>query len=151
MVGAVGVALGIEYDRSGIFTFLVPGVVGVIILFSSWVRMKYFHYLLEPFVSKHFFHIALQISHCSSDHSCYPGFKYTCCFFLPGLAVLGGGLFLFMILEQESNYQFVHSAWHISMAVAILFLLPQTTNETGKWNCNKEGNWNRFFVCCEAH
>ncbi len=37
MVGAVGVALGIEYDRSGVFTFLVPGVVGIIILFASWV------------------------------------------------------------------------------------------------------------------
>lgn len=40
MVGAVGVALGIEYDRSGIFTFLVPGVVGIIILFASWVSKK---------------------------------------------------------------------------------------------------------------
>ena len=38
MVGAVGVALGIEYDRTGIFTFLVPGVVGVIVLLASWVK-----------------------------------------------------------------------------------------------------------------
>ncbi len=37
MVGAVGVALGIEYDRTGIFTFLVPGAVGIFILFASWV------------------------------------------------------------------------------------------------------------------
>ena len=43
--------------------------------------------------------------------------------------MLAGGLFCFMILEQESNYQFVHSAWHISFAVAILFLLPQSPPE----------------------
>ena len=40
-----------------------------------------------------------------------------------------------MILEQESNYQFVHSAWHISMAVAILFLLPQTPPEEKDIQC----------------
>ena len=39
MVGAIGVALGIEYDRSGIFTFLVPGVIGILILFASWVKI----------------------------------------------------------------------------------------------------------------
>ena len=38
MVGAVGVALGIEYDRSGVFTFLIPGVVGLVIMFASWVN-----------------------------------------------------------------------------------------------------------------
>ncbi len=42
------------------------------------------------------------------------------------MAVLCGGLFCFLFLERESNYQFVHSAWQISMAVAILFLLPQS-------------------------
>ncbi len=105
MVGAVGVALGIEYDRSGVFTFLVPGVVGVLLLLASW------------------------ISKCSSDRDCYPGFKYACCFFLPGVAVLCGGLFCFLFLERESNYQFVHSAWQISMAVAILFLLPQSPGD----------------------
>jgi lipoprotein signal peptidase len=42
MVGAVGVALGIEYDRSGIFTFLVPGVIGIFILFAAWVRKNSF-------------------------------------------------------------------------------------------------------------
>ena len=37
MVGAVGVALAIEYDRTGVFTFLVPAVIGIFILISSWV------------------------------------------------------------------------------------------------------------------
>ena len=37
MVGAVGVALAIEYDRSGIFTFLVPGAIGIFVLIGAWV------------------------------------------------------------------------------------------------------------------
>jgi len=38
MVGAVGIALGIEYDRSGVFTFLIPGAAGIVILLAAWVR-----------------------------------------------------------------------------------------------------------------
>ena len=38
MVGAVGMALGIEYDRTGVLTFLVPGIIGIFILIGSWVR-----------------------------------------------------------------------------------------------------------------
>ena len=37
MVGAVGVALAIEYDRSGVFTFLVPGAIGILLLVGAWV------------------------------------------------------------------------------------------------------------------
>ena len=40
MVGAVGVALAIEYDRSGIFTFLVPGGIGILLLVGAWVRSR---------------------------------------------------------------------------------------------------------------
>ena len=39
MVGAVGVALAIEYDRTGVFTFLVPAVIGIFILIGSWVSV----------------------------------------------------------------------------------------------------------------
>lgn len=106
MVGAIGVAMAIEYDRTGVFTFLVPAVVGIFVLVSAW------------------------ITHCSSDRICYPGLKYACCFFLPGVATITGGLFMFVFLERETNYPFVHSAWHVSMAIAILFLLPKSPNES---------------------
>ena len=48
MVGAVGVALAIEYDRTGVFTFLVPAVIGIFILISSWVS-RYYLYLYIHF------------------------------------------------------------------------------------------------------
>jgi hypothetical protein len=76
--------------------------------------------------------IFFQVSHCSAERICYPGLKYTCCFFLPGVTVICGGLFCFVFLEKDSNYQFVHSTWHASMAVSILFLLPNTPAEKGK-------------------
>jgi hypothetical protein len=37
MVGAIGLALAIEYNRNGVFTFLVPAVMGFVILLASWV------------------------------------------------------------------------------------------------------------------
>ena len=45
------------------------------------------------------------------------------------MGVFCGGLFCFMVLEHAANYQFVHSAWQMSMAVAILFLLPQSAGD----------------------
>ena len=39
MVGAIGVAMAIEYDRTGVFTFLVPAVVGIFVLVSAWVSL----------------------------------------------------------------------------------------------------------------
>ena len=74
-------------------------------------------------------HFSFQITHCSSDRICYPGLKYACCFFLPGITTIFGGLFMFVFLERETNYQFVHSAWHVAMAVAILFLLPKSPQD----------------------
>ena len=52
-----------------------------------------------------------------------------------------------MILEHESNYQFVHSAWHISMAVAILFLLPQSPVDQGKSLLNSKNKTNICQIC----
>ena len=144
MVGAVGVALAIEYDRSGVFTFLVPGAIGILLLVGAWVRHKMLHWkekwiilIVNIIIQLWFSHWFMtdfstwQVARCTTDRTCFPGFKYTCCFFLPGIAVISGGLFCFVFLEQESNYQFVHSVWHVAMAVAIIFLLPQTPTEKG--------------------
>ena len=46
MVGAIGVALAIEYDRTGVFTFLVPAVVGIFVLLASWVSFGFDKFFL---------------------------------------------------------------------------------------------------------
>ena len=39
MAGAVGLSLAIEYNRTGIFTFMVPAAMGLVILLASWVSI----------------------------------------------------------------------------------------------------------------
>ena len=48
MVGAIGVAMAIEYDRTGVFTFLVPAVVGIFVLVSAWVSQIWIFILYDP-------------------------------------------------------------------------------------------------------
>lgn len=38
MAGAVGVALGVEYDQTGLWVFLIPVLSGSFIIMVSWVR-----------------------------------------------------------------------------------------------------------------
>ena len=57
-----------------------------------------------------------------------------------------GGLFMFVFLERETNYQFVHSAWHVSMALAILFLLPRSPlGDPGKGRSLNEFQFLGYF------
>lgn len=45
MAGAVGVAFGVEYDRTGLWVFVLPTGIGLVILLTSWVsRMLHFLY-----------------------------------------------------------------------------------------------------------
>lgn len=46
MVGALGIALGVEYERTGLWVFVVPVGTGVIIMMISWVRDALFPLLL---------------------------------------------------------------------------------------------------------
>ncbi|XP_013784143.2 transmembrane protein 8B-like isoform X2 [Limulus polyphemus] len=101
MGGAVGIAIAVEYDRTGLWTFVIPAAVGFCILSVSWVY------------------------HCRQQHSCYPKMKTWFLCILPGALFAAGGVVLFAILETQNNYTYVHSAWHATMALSVLFLLPK--------------------------
>ncbi|KAJ9589292.1 hypothetical protein L9F63_017501 [Diploptera punctata] len=100
MAGAVGIALGTEYNRTSLWVLVVPALVGIAIMTQSWIWR------------------------CKSLRSCYPSVKYWKFYFPPGVLLVTVGLVCYSFLQTKQNYKFVHSAWHIIMALAIIFLLP---------------------------
>ncbi|XP_076346292.1 post-GPI attachment to proteins factor 6-like isoform X3 [Tachypleus tridentatus] len=101
MAGAVGITLGVEYDRTGLWVFLVPSGVGLIILTISWV------------------------TRCRYQRACYPRKRTWLLCLLPGVIIAVVGLVIFAFLQTDENYKYVHSGWHAAMALSVLFLLPE--------------------------
>ncbi|XP_064087571.1 post-GPI attachment to proteins factor 6-like isoform X2 [Macrobrachium nipponense] len=107
VAGAMVVALGVEYDRTGLWVFVVPSVSAFFIMVTSWMW------------------------HCKKGKGCYPtkGYWLTC--LLPGVLLAASGLICYAFLETHDNYYYVHSAWHATMALAILCLLPPRREKNG--------------------
>ncbi|XP_069682298.1 transmembrane protein 8B isoform X2 [Periplaneta americana] len=105
MAGAVGIALGTEYNRTSLWVLVVPALVGVAVMTQSWVWR------------------------CKAQRSCYPSKKYWKFYFPPGVLLVTVGLVCYSFLQTKQNYKYVHSAWHIIMALAIIFLLPTRKQE----------------------
>ncbi|XP_068218327.1 post-GPI attachment to proteins factor 6-like [Palaemon carinicauda] len=117
VAGAMVVALGVEYDRTGLWVFVVPSVSAFFIMITSWIW------------------------HCKKDKSCYPAKGYWLTCLLPGVLLAASGLICYAFLETHDNYYYVHSAWHATMALAILCLLPPRREKNGmnftyQPNCN---------------
>ncbi|XP_021917409.1 transmembrane protein 8B-like [Zootermopsis nevadensis] len=100
MSGAVGIALGTEYNRTSLWVLVVPALVGIAVMTQSWVWR------------------------CKAQRSCYPSKTYWKLYFPPGVLLVAVGLVCYSFLQTKQNYKYVHSAWHIIMALAITFLLP---------------------------
>ncbi|XP_018027071.1 uncharacterized protein LOC108682421 isoform X2 [Hyalella azteca] len=100
MTGAIMVAMGVEYDRTGLWVFAVPAISAFIVMAVSWGM------------------------HTRRGGTCYPPTRYWLCCLLPGTLLAATGLICYAFLETHDNYQYVHSAWHVTMALSILCLLP---------------------------
>ncbi|XP_024867557.1 transmembrane protein 8B-like isoform X3 [Temnothorax curvispinosus] len=66
---------------------------------------------------------------------------------LLGLLFAITGLLLYSFIETEKNYQYVHSVWHIIMAISLIFLLPpaksqHTTSLTNTSFNDDSESWN---------
>ncbi|GAU93580.1 hypothetical protein RvY_05502 [Ramazzottius varieornatus] len=100
ILGCIGIALGVEYDKTGLWTFVVPAITAVVILGASWGFRSYRMKMVAPRK------------------------RYWLVHFLPGFCFATLGLILFAAVETKRNYKFVHSIWHIAMALSVICLLP---------------------------
>ncbi|XP_066997236.1 post-GPI attachment to proteins factor 6 isoform X2 [Anabrus simplex] len=94
MIGVLIIAVGVEYNRTGLLVFIIPFGLGVVIPRGC---------------------IHLQCS--------------LVLLLLPGILLATVGLVLFAFIETEANYQYVHSAWHIVIALSLVFLLPKKCSQ----------------------
>lgn len=101
VLGALGVALGVQCQRTSLLVFAVPAGVGAFLLSVSWVRR------------------------CYQSHSCQPTLREWLTNLIPGVLLAAVGLVLFTFVETEDNYKYIHSAWHIVISLSISFLLPK--------------------------
>lgn len=132
MVGALGIAFGVEYNRTGLWVFIAPFAASIVIMTSSWVRRpSSFWFVMLPLDSPSFTSRIFQIHHCRQQKVCYPEKKRWLLGILPGVILAGSGLILFAFFETKQNYAYVHSAWHVATALSILVLLPFKKNYQG--------------------
>ncbi|XP_052832353.1 post-GPI attachment to proteins factor 6 isoform X1 [Octopus bimaculoides] len=100
VMGALFLALAVDYDKHSLLLNVVPLVLGIGMVFLSWGYQ------------------------CRLRHHCYPTWRrYVFCL-LPGVLLALVGLLLFTLFETETNYKYVHSIWHVLIATSIVFLLP---------------------------
>ncbi|XP_057371417.1 transmembrane protein 8B-like [Daphnia carinata] len=101
IAGAVGIAMAVHYNPTSFASFTIPIVCGLGLIAVCWTRQS------------------------CHMHKCYPGKSYCLKAVLPCLLFAIVGLVCFAFLETEDNYFYVHSIWHISIALAIVFVIPQ--------------------------
>ncbi|XP_074640819.1 post-GPI attachment to proteins factor 6-like isoform X2 [Tubulanus polymorphus] len=108
--GILLIAMGVYWDRHGIWIFLVPVITAVLIMITSWGVRMYRSKSLFPSKKRYLFHI------------------------LPGICLAGIGLVLFAFVETDDNYFYVHSIWHVLLSTSIIFLLPSKRRQSASLN-----------------
>lgn len=100
MLGSILLAFGTTYNKTSVWVFVIPTVIGVVIMIGHWV-WKY-----------------------RQTKRLFPRKFYLTRIFPIGLIFVLVGLVVFAVLQTQSNYKYLHSLWHVLMAVAIIILLP---------------------------
>ncbi|XP_053203964.1 uncharacterized protein LOC128388574 [Panonychus citri] len=100
LIGSVFLAIGVQYDRTSLWTFVIPVSAGFIIVILTWC----------------FF--------CCIKRNCFPSCQLWTLSMVPGFVMTTSGLAIYSLFETKDNYAIVHSFWHAVMASALLFLIP---------------------------
>lgn len=103
MFGAIILGCGTTYDKQSIWVFVLPAAAGSLLIVSTWT-FRYFRTRRK-----------------------FPSRKYLTMFLPVGLVIVALALLMFATLQTKNNYKYVHSAWHILMAIGVIILLPDET------------------------
>ncbi|KAJ8925288.1 hypothetical protein NQ315_009117 [Exocentrus adspersus] len=101
MAGAIILAFCTNIDRTALWIFTFPVLIGVAIMSVSWY-LKY-KKIRQRFVQKRYIYVNIPV----------------------GTVLVAVGLTMYAFLQTEDNYKYLHSLWHIIMAVAIIIVLPK--------------------------
>lgn len=100
VTGCILIGFGTTYNKTSLYVFLLPFIIGLVILLISWY-LKY-----------------------RKTGRMFPSKRYVC-FILPiGIAVVSIALIMYALLQTQSNYKYLHSLWHVMMALGVVILLP---------------------------
>lgn len=122
MMGVLIVAVGVEYNRTGLLVFIIPFGLGVVIPVATWsIR-------------------------CCRRRGCIHLQYSLFLLLLPGVFLAIVGLILFAFIETEANYQYVHSAWHIVIALSLVFLLPKKCSQQRPGVCEVSNEAELFDI-----
>lgn len=101
ITGAIILSFTTTINKTGFWGFLLPVVAGLVIIainwFLKWKRIK------QLFLNKKYLYISIPL----------------------GMVVVCIGITIFIFLETSDNYKYLHSLWHVLMAVGVMILLPQ--------------------------
>ena len=103
--GGLFVATLVSYNRFSLWAFIAPVTVGSIFFITSWTYK------------------------CRTNKVCYPSRSITYYSILPGGVFAIVGFCLYAFAETPDNYYITHSTWHVCMAIAVLFFLPQKVQQ----------------------
>lgn len=101
MVGAIVLAFCTNINRTSLWIFALPFVTGLGVLAFSWF-LKY-RKIKQRFVARRFLMVNIPV----------------------GSALVIIGLVLYAFLETADNYKYLHSCWHVLIAMALLIILPK--------------------------
>lgn len=102
--GAILLAFGTIYNKQALWVFLMPAISGLALISISWGLKSY------------------------QTKKLFPARQYLVKYMPFGTLLVLMGLVSFAFLQTKDNYKYVHSSWHVIMAVSVIFLLPTKTN-----------------------
>ncbi|XP_036147030.1 post-GPI attachment to proteins factor 6 isoform X3 [Monomorium pharaonis] len=128
MTGVFVITFSVQIDRMCLINILIPLSLGIIVP----ILLQIFAHIYRTFQSRK----------CKT-----PSRKI-----LLGLLFAIVGLLLYSFIETEKNYQYVHSVWHIIMAISLIFLLPSVKSKqiTSPTNASFNDD-NESWICKESY